>query len=134
MRPRISLRWLLIVFAIFGIAFYFVFARPTVIAQRFAAAASSQDLRQLTELVSNDDDLGFHVFREFWEVKPTRVSMRAVVQPLTWNDVASFRRRIEFTVIYKFANDPDSYGKETVPAIARRTSVEICYNVPYYVH
>lgn len=132
MRPRFSLRWLLIAFAVLAIAIYF-FVRPTLTAHRFIATVQNRNFSQIIALVANNQDAGFEVFQEHWARRSEQVKMKATLRPRDSADTFSFRRRIEFSVSYLTRN-ASACSTETWPAIARGGSVVVEYNVPYYVH
>jgi hypothetical protein len=67
MRPRFSLRWLLIVTALIAATCYWWIARPTIVAERFVRAFKDDDLAAI-DSVWNDQASGgtpFSQFREF---------------------------------------------------------------------
>lgn len=90
-RFRFSLRWLLVGFTVLSVGFYFLFVRPTVIANRFVAVMGRGDYRNL-------DAIGVHPWFERFSGKPNHVE--AQLQPREWADVWHFRRRIVVTATH----------------------------------
>jgi hypothetical protein len=79
MRPRFSLRWLLIGFTFLTVIFYLLFIRPTVVAQRLVSAVKNGE--------RSPGILGT------WGHHPWQVE-KAALQPRTWPDIWQFRRRV----------------------------------------
>ena len=90
LRPRFSLKWLLIAFTILGVAFYVAFVRPTVIANRFIALVDRDENQKAQALFSDSTTLVF---------KTTPVIVRAELLPRTWEDVYKMQRRLDVDVI-----------------------------------
>src|SRR6478735_5443629 len=88
MRPRFSLRWLLIVFTLIAVALYVFFVHPTVAANRFVVAVNRGDFRELTalgmlkSLKSIIKDFSFENY-----------TVSAELKPRTWRDVCKFCRK-----------------------------------------
>ena len=95
MRPRFSLKWLLIAFTILGVAFYVAFVRPTVIAQRFINLVEHDEL-QRAESLFIEPDKPFDLGRK---EKSVPVIVEAELLPRTWHDVLKMQRRLEVHVI-----------------------------------
>ena len=95
MRPRFSLRWLLIGFTVLTIAFYFLFVRPTMIAQQLVASVKSTEFKPGSLLPSGDKEV-----QGTWKVKD------AYLQPREWSDVWRCQRRAQ--VIATLNNPPGS--------------------------
>jgi hypothetical protein len=106
MRPRFSLRWILVSFVFFGVLLYVVFARPTVMANRLANDFKRGDFsaldnvefwasyaRPTTSITSVMQSL------EAWADKgrPIEVS----VEPRTWEDIWLWRRRLKLLAGYE---------------------------------
>jgi hypothetical protein len=84
MRPRFSLKWLLIAFTILGVAFYVAFVRPTAQANRFIESLKAAEYTTLpSDLVPNDEMLRTRK----WKFKDARLESRE------WADVWRCRRR-----------------------------------------
>ena len=101
MRPRFSMRLLLVVVTILAATCYVLLVRPTVIAKRFVAAVNERDQVAAQSLLPSRD---FWMGREFLaisnppakEVAPRLVFVYAEVLPREWNDICAFQRRIVF--------------------------------------
>ena len=83
MRPRFSLRWLLIAFTLVAVALYVFFVHPTVRANRFVGAINGGEFGELKALRMTEK-LGV-------SLEDCKVS--AEVKPRTWRDVYKFRRK-----------------------------------------
>lgn len=111
MRPRFSLRWLLILFAVLSVVLYLLFIRPTVNANRFVdefeessdAAIGSFGNKTLIQVFEN-------------EVNPVRV----LIEPRTWHDVWQSQRRIRFQTVRP---DPKYAYEAWVDTIQLRATV-----------
>jgi hypothetical protein len=88
-RPRFSMRWLLIAFTLIAIALYVFFVHPTVAANRFVGAVNRDDFRELTalgmlkDLKSISKDFSFE-----------NCTVSAELKPRTWRDLYKFRRKV----------------------------------------
>jgi hypothetical protein len=82
-RPRISLRWLLIAFTLIAIALYVFFVHPTVRANRFVGRINGGDFGELKAIGLTEK---LAVSLEDCEVS-------AELRPRTWRDVCKFRRK-----------------------------------------
>lgn len=93
MRPRFSLRWLLIAFAFSGFVFYLLFVRPTAIATRFVAAVENGDV-DLQKSFYPSDQLQNQAYlsaaQRFNDFRTASMS----IEPRTWKDFVNCRRRI----------------------------------------
>lgn len=84
-RFRFSLRWFLVFVAIFGVAFYFLFVRPTVLADELITKFNRDDYSDLdAELVPS----------------PVLRGKIAQLKPRAWSDVLCFRRRLSVMLQY----------------------------------
>jgi hypothetical protein len=105
MRPRFSVRLLLVIFAVLAAACYLVFARPTVIAERFVAAVKARDFR-VAELLLKPQRFrsGANLIAYYMSpsAEPTTkaVLIYAEVLPREWSDIWSFQRRVIFRVAF----------------------------------
>jgi hypothetical protein len=90
LRPRFSLRWIFVAFALSGVFLYLWFVRPTSRGQSFVAAIQSGDFRAARAL-ANDDSLLDGI-----DAKSSGVVDRvsAELTPWTWDDIWTARRRI----------------------------------------
>jgi len=82
-RPRFSLRWLLIAFTLAAVAFYVCFVHPTIRANRFVSAIKRGYFEELKALKMHEK-LG---------VSLEDCKVTAEVKPRTWRDVYKFRRK-----------------------------------------
>jgi hypothetical protein len=101
MRPRFSIRLLLVVITASATLCYVLFVRPTVLAQRFVDAVNERDYQTARSLLRSD----FYSFRDFFAFYiPGKRSDRsaaliyAEVLPREWGDLWSFQRRFIFRV------------------------------------
>lgn len=81
LRPRFSLRWILVLFAFVGVILYLFFVRPTVIAQQLIASVKSPDFKPGSLLPSDDGGK--------WTLQD------AYLQPREWTDVWKCQRRVQ---------------------------------------
>jgi hypothetical protein len=88
MRPRYSIRWLLIAFGILTVVFYLLFVRPTVLAEKLITSTKDGVHAPLPPSLTRNDDM---LQNRKWKFKDARL------QPREWADVWRFRRR--FTLI-----------------------------------
>ena len=96
MRPRFSIRLLLLVITVLAATCYVLFVRPTVIAKRFVAAVNERDQVAAQSLLPSRD---FWMGREFLAISnpPEKdetarlVFVYAEVLPREWNDICAFR-------------------------------------------
>jgi hypothetical protein len=82
-RPRFSLRWLLIAFTLFAVALYVFFVHPTVRANGFVGAIKGGDFGELKALKMH----------EKLAVSLDDCTVTAELKPRTWRDVYKFRRK-----------------------------------------
>jgi hypothetical protein len=110
MRPRFSVRLLLIVFAVLAVVCYVLLARPTLMAERFASAVNNRDYGAAHSLLR---DQRFWRRSSFFAIytpqsaTPTSktVLIYAEVLPREWSDIWSFQRRLIFRVALVDDND-----------------------------
>ena len=101
MRPRFSVRLLLLFITVLAATCYVLLVRPTVIAKRFVAAVNERNQLAAQSLLPNRD---FWIGREFLAISnpPEKdetarlVFVYAEVLPREWNDICAFQRRIIF--------------------------------------
>jgi hypothetical protein len=98
-RPRFSLRWLLLLTAIIAAFCYWQFAMPTMTARRFAQTVEQGDYRAAASM--NQPTCGLDLLITFGIFGPagteTSIEKRRFVvalEPLTWNDIILRKRRI----------------------------------------
>jgi hypothetical protein len=95
LRPRFSLRWLLIGFTVFAIALYVLFVHPSVAASRFVAAVNRGEfnrleaLGMLKDLKSYDEEFSFET-----------VIVRAESKPRSWRDLYKCRRKVSVKIAF----------------------------------
>jgi hypothetical protein len=87
-RPRFSLKWLLIACSLVAVALYVFFVHPTVRANRFVDAINGGDFRELTTLGMLKDLKSFSQDFSF-----ENCTVSAELKPRTWRDVYKFRRK-----------------------------------------
>ena len=101
MRPRFSLRWLLIAFTIMSVAFYILIIRPTTIAQRFVTALNRGDVTALRMLADGvQDSLLNSLHQQDKNIKLEDVKFSAEIRPQTWRDIYKFRRDVWLHLSY----------------------------------
>jgi hypothetical protein len=93
MRPRFSLRWLLIAFTVLSLGFYLLFVRPTVLANEFIAAINGHDYERANSLFEY-----VRTIRGFTSFGGERSWYIGEVRPREWSDVWQCRRiiRVEY--------------------------------------
>lgn len=97
MRPRFSLRWLLILFAFFAFALYFCFVRPTALANKFVYLVEHDDLKGADSLlIEPHQPLALVLYAG---TEPDQRVLQAVLNPRSWEDIWKCRRRIDIHVI-----------------------------------
>jgi hypothetical protein len=97
MRPRFSLRWLLIAFTVLSLGFYLFFIRPTVIANQFVSRIDDGEVDQFLSLYGR---LVRDRIERFEQAYSPDISPRftAVCYPQTWTDFIALRRTISVSV------------------------------------
>jgi hypothetical protein len=95
MRPRFSLKWLLIAVTVLSVVFYALFIHPTISAHRFVDAVNSGDFSGVKELRAGGS--GSSTMLEdlqSWNKEYTfeNCKVSAELKPRTWRDVNKFRR------------------------------------------
>jgi len=90
MRPRFSVRLLLLTVALLAIGFYALFVRPTVVADRFVNLIEQGDYDAAYKFFWGASPQTFH------EREPNQSVERvyAEVLPREWSDIWTFQRRI----------------------------------------
>lgn len=96
MRPRFTLRTLLILTALAAAACYWFVARPTIVANRFVAAVNRGDYPAAQALAIQPASWDQPPDWRLLNTKPLQYS--AQVQPRTWVDLCCARRRIQFQI------------------------------------
>jgi hypothetical protein len=97
-RPRFSLRLLLVVFALLALALYLCVVRPTALAEQFVAAVSDRDYTTAQQLLGDKRD---------WSVAGKSLqgrvpkAMYVRLLPREWGDVYRCRRRVVLTVAWR---------------------------------
>ena len=103
MRPRFSLRWMLIAFNLLAVVLYVLSIRPTAIATQFVNRVNSGDLSEFHAL---DTGLGMTVqdnIRGFSQGTHTIeiVGTSATLKPRTFSDFFMLRRSIEVSTEFR---------------------------------
>jgi hypothetical protein len=104
MRPRFSLRWLLIAVAVLAIGLYVLFIRPTVVAQRFVAAIGRGDYSDLGTM--RGSKLLQRFASESDRVTSADVEIFARLEPQTRDDVFKFQRRLWVFIFFPKEDKP----------------------------
>jgi hypothetical protein len=107
MRPRFSLRWLLIGFTIVSVAFYVAIIRPTAMAQRFVVAIERNDFDAAHSLLREDDrriSIAAGKLRD--RVGPID-RMFIEIFPRNWQDLWACQRRL----LLRTARHDDTNGR-----------------------
>jgi hypothetical protein len=111
MRPRFSLRWLLVSFTVLAVIFYLLFVRPTQVAQSFVDRVNAGNYWELfSELQRQPRTSANNESGGLWGK-----SLFASVSPRSWSDIFQCRRR--FSLRFEYSNDvisrviskPDSF-------------------------
>lgn len=102
-RPRFTIRWVMIAFTLLGVAFYFLFVRPTVLADQFVRDIQRGDFAQAESLLSDPTKNRFGK-----RSKLATSTTVASVYPRDWRDIWHFRRTIEVSSF--FPNDRIGIG------------------------
>jgi hypothetical protein len=85
MKPRYSLKWLLVLFSVLAAAFYGLIVRPTALATSLIADAREGTYTAVTSLVPNDDL--FQKGNGTWKFGDARL------EPREWTDLWHCQRR-----------------------------------------
>ena len=95
MRPRFSLKWLLIAFTLLSVAFYIVYVYPTAKANQFAGRVRNGDHSEFEAVVHGDRQLESNM-RELNgpEFSLKHADLKATIKPRTWTDYWKLRRRV----------------------------------------
>ena len=112
MRPRFSLKWLLIVFTILGVAFYVAFVRPTVIANRFIESLKDTEYTTLPSDLAGQDEM---LRTRKWKFKDARL------EPREWADVWRCRQR--FSIL--LSREPPYINTVIVGLTARPSHLKV---------
>lgn len=94
MRPRYSLRALLIFVTLFCLAIGWL-ALPTLRARQFMAAMSQKDYAAAEQLFAREKDVFPGSFKDHQHFEP-----RVVLQPLTWHDLVNRERNLFVGISY----------------------------------
>jgi hypothetical protein len=99
------MRVLFAVCAVLAFACYLLFARPTVLAERFVAAVEARDDRLAESmLIQQGFRSGTNLVAYYTSPSPNpkikMVRIYAEVLPRAWNDIWSFQRRLIFRVAF----------------------------------
>jgi hypothetical protein len=91
MRPRFSIRWLLVLIAALALCCYVLFVRPTVIAHRFVDAIKHRDLETAQGLLLNNWP---HGITPPLDASESIEFVYAEVLPRDWNDIWALQRKL----------------------------------------
>lgn len=108
MRPRFSLRLLMIAVTLLAIACYWFFVRPTAIAQRFVSAVGEKNYQQAESLCFDVDSK----FLSETLDKIGNAEVQVEIQPRDWQDIWKLQRRMILKVVPKepLPNSNEWYG------------------------
>lgn len=107
MRPRFSLRWLLIAFVVVAFVSYVFFIRPTVIARSFVTEIENRDFSQADRLFRSSD-FSPVIFQDgFTSIK----SVHVFLTPQEWGDVWRGQRRISIYADFRHQREFSSYSE-----------------------
>jgi hypothetical protein len=110
MRPRFTIRALLMLMAVVAFACYWWIGRPTIIAQQFAAAMARGDAAAADALCLDPNrrfvNRAAHYFRPRGSVNPNNtgdnnlppIEFAAGIAPRTWDDLRHGQRRITLQI------------------------------------
>jgi hypothetical protein len=113
MRPRFSLRWLLILTALVAVACYWWTARPTILANRFRNRIAAQDFAAADRLCRDPNRRFVHravtEFKAGFSLTPFPTGSATTQSPVpvivdvhvvrrTWNDLLRGHRRIRMAI------------------------------------
>jgi hypothetical protein len=111
MRPRFSVRLLLVIVALLAAACYVLLVRPSVIAARFVTAVNNRDYRLAESLLKPKFPTGVNLVAHYTAPSPNpqikTVLIYAEVMPREWSDIWLFQRR----VIFRAALHDDTEGR-----------------------
>lgn len=113
-RPRFTMRWLLVGFAVLTVAFYFLFVRPTHVASRFVRAVNEGAVKRATSMIEHGD--------KTWITSGyADTTIATELLPREWSDVWHFRRRIVVSTYVNQKSRNQRTGKEFFKTIAHQT-------------
>src|SRR4051794_20276505 len=92
LRPRFSMRWLLIAVAVLTVLLDVLFVRPTVVANQFAGAIEEHDFERAASLLEGGDKTSFAT--NYSARQNTNIACEPSVSPRAWSDIWHFRRII----------------------------------------
>lgn len=128
MRPRFSIRFLLIFTAFVGISLYVLFVRPTAVAETFVNAANNQDFEYLIRCfqTSNRNTIGFdNISRPLSGSGPHTIDRAgAKLLPRSWNDLFGCRRRIVLSISGSTHSTSSEPGEKIVAGWENKTTVK----------
>jgi hypothetical protein len=123
MRPRFSVRVLLVVVSVLAFVCYLLLVRPSVLADQFVAAVNQRDFMAANSLLLHRSSRLNEKFTEFETVAPDskRIAfIYAEVLPREWRDIRSCQRRLIFRVgIHDDSNGRHIEWVEDTPMLAR---------------
>lgn len=100
MRPRFSLKWLLICFTVASVVLYVIFIRPTAIAERFVSRVENRDFDAIQPLSFHGQSFAGMLGEEGHTLEECgdQVLVKAELEPRTWEDFFDCQRRISLEV------------------------------------
>jgi hypothetical protein len=152
MRPRFSLRWLLIFTAAVAVACYWWIARPTITANRFAAAVEQGEFAAAESMASDSETQTlfktmFSTLEQLKKLAPTNAAnsdatlaekfapmIQVKLAPRSWNDLLYSERRLVLTAhgdndILSLVMGFRPPGPFAMPFIARRGAIDFSNNL-----
>src|SRR5262245_11955580 len=114
-RPRFTLRWVLVGFTVFAVAFYLWFVRPTIVANRFVRAVNEGATKRAISMVENGDVT--------WIASGyADATIDAELSPREWGDIWHFRRRIVVRAYVSMKGRNQRTGEEFFKPIHQQKS------------
>jgi len=109
MRPRFSLRTLLVLTALIAAGCYWWIARPTIVAEQFIAAIRRTDYASAESLLVDEREAYASAFAQ---CTAQEFDLSASLTPRRWGDTWRGRRRIDVIVSYPSMNGSVTSSRE----------------------
>jgi hypothetical protein len=116
MRPRFSIRTLLILTALAAASCYWWIARPTIVAERFVAALALDDQTTLESLWIDAEIEDFRLAYLYGPIGKN--SLELTLAPRTWQDIWRGQRSIELVGKGGFAERATMVGSKLIATSA----------------
>ena len=126
MRPRFSLRVILIATATVSILLYLFVVRPTILANRFVMAANAQDMDAVDAFLA-DKNWREEEYNSLTRDAAARTDhIYATLFPRDWSDWFGCRRRIVLRIARHFdRNEQHAEWTEDVDFVSRATGISV---------